>query len=265
MAKREKSAKTLQTISTRVKKNIHKASELEDPGRFLVYARPKVGKTRLAATLPQVLILDIGERGTRSTKKDLDPHVYRVSRMEEIDDIYWFLKSGEHDFLSWALDGVTALQVMAVRFVMGDEAERDASKDPHMPSKQIWGKANELCKEYITNFSNLPMHGCFTAQERSRDMAEDDDEESKIVLGPAVSPGVATHLEGAVHTIGRLTSKGVTIKGKDGGKSRRVIRRTLWLGPSERYVGGERDNVFGERVINPHLGKMLEAIEQGGQ
>lgn len=264
MAEKKKSAQQIETIAAKVEKGIKRASEMDDPFRGLVYARPKIGKTRLAATLPQVLILDIGERGTKSTKRDLDPNVYRVSRLPEMDDLYWYLQAGDHPFLSWAIDGVTGLQSMSIRFVMGDEAERDASKDPHMPSKQVWGKANELVKEYITNFSNLPMHGLFTALERSRDMAEDDDEESKIVLGPAVSPGVANHLEAAVDTIGRLTMREVVVKGKDGGKSKAVRRTTLWLGPSERYIAGERDGMFGNRVINPHLGKMIETIE-GGQ
>jgi hypothetical protein len=144
---------------------------------------------------------------------------------------------------------------------MGDEAERDASKDPHMPSKQIWGKANELVKEWITNYSQLPMHGAFTALERSRQSGDDqDDEDFQIVLGPAVSPGVANHLEAAVDTIGRLTKREVTVKRK--GKPVQVSRTTLWLGPSERFIAGDRDNIFGSKVLNPHLGKMIEQIEE---
>jgi hypothetical protein len=252
------------TIAERVTNGIHRASELEDPFRGLVYARPKVGKTRLVSTLPDVLVLDIVEKGTKSVKRDLDPHVYRVRRVAELDDLYWYLQSGDHEFKSWALDGVTGLQSLVLRFVMGDEAERDASKDPQMPSRQIWGKVNEICREYITNFANLPMHGCFTALERSRDIAEEDDDESQIVVGPAVTPGIANHLEGSVDTIGRLTAKEVVVKGKsDGEKVKRVIRRTLWLGPSEKYIAGERDGLFGNKVINPHLGKMIETIEGG--
>jgi hypothetical protein len=263
MARTRKKPRDIATISERVRNGTHRASELEDPFRGLVYARPKVGKTRLVATLPEVLILDIGEKGTKSVKRDLDPHVYRVRRVAEMDDLYWYLQSGDHPFQSWAIDGVTGLQTMVMRFVLGDEAERDASKDPQMPSRQIWGKVNEICREYITNFSNLPMHGCFTALERSRDMAEDDDDESQIVVGPAVTPGVANHLEGSVDTIGRLTAREVVVKKKGQEKGIRVIRRTLWLGPSEKYIAGERDGVFGGKIINPHLGRMIETIEGG--
>lgn len=263
MARTRKKSQYNETVAERVRNGIHRASELDDPFRGLVYARPKVGKTRLVATLPNVLILDIAEKGTKSVKRDLDPNVYRVRRVSELDDLYWFLQSGDHEFESWAIDGVTGLQSLVLRFVMGDEAERDASKDPQMPSRQIWGKVNEICREFITNFSNLPMHGCFTALERSRDMAEEDDDESQIVVGPAVTPGVANHLEGSVDTIGRLTAREVVVKKKGQEKGTRVIRRTLWLGPSERYIAGERDGLFGSRIINPHLGEMIKTIEGG--
>lgn len=262
MPPKKKKEKDLEKIADRVKKGIHRASDLEDPFKILVYARPKIGKTRLVSTLPQVLVLDINERGTKSVKRDLDPSVYRVSRLTELDDIYWFLKSGDHEFLSWAIDGVTGLQALALRFVMGDEAERDASKDPHMPSKQIWGKANELVKEYITNYSQLPMHGAFTALERSRASGDDaDDDDYTVVLGPAVSPGVANHLEAAVDTIGRLTTKEVVVK--KGEKKVKVKRTTLWFGPSERFIGGERDGIFTDKVVNPNLAKMIQRIEGG--
>lgn len=263
MAKASSSRKKdIEKISDKVKKNIRRASEINDPFKILIYGRPGKKKTRTLATLPNVLIIDINDRGTRSTKRDLDPHVYIVNRLPELDDIYWFLAEGDHSFESAAIDGVTSMQSLALKFVMNDEAIRDASRDPHMASKQVWGKANELCKEYITNYRNLPMHIGFSALERSRDLAEDDDEESQIVIAPAVSPGVANHLEAAVGTIGHITTREVTVKRK-GKKSMSVVHSYLRVGTSERYITKDRDGLFGNIVKNPHLGKMIETIEGG--
>jgi len=179
-----------------------------------------------------------------------------VNRFIDVyDDIYWYLSSGEHDFQSVAVDGVTGLQTMAIRYVLDDDAERDASRDPNMPSKQTWGKANELLKDLITKYRNLPLNVCFTALERSREIGEDEDEESRIVIGPAVSPGVASHLEGAVGTIGRLTAREVVVK--KGNKQLRVVRRSLFVGTSERIIAGDRDHLWGSVVRNPHLGNMI--------
>jgi hypothetical protein len=253
--------KDIGKISDRVKAGIQRASEINDPFKILIYGRPGKKKTRTLATLPNVLIVDINDRGTRSTKRDLDPHVYIVNRLPELDDIYWFLAEGDHKFESVGIDGVTSMQSLALKFVMNDEAIRDASRDPHMASKPIWGKANELCKEYITNYRNLPMHVGFTALERSRDMAEDEEEESQIVIAPAVSPGVANHLEAAVGTIGHITTKEVRVK--KGKKTVSVVRTSMRVGPSERYITKDRDGLFGSVVREPHLGKMIQQIEGG--
>lgn len=258
----EKTAKELETITARVKKKTKRASELQDPYRILVYGRPKKGKTRLMATLPQVLLIDVNEKGTRSTKQDLNPLVYPVEEISELDDIYWFLARGDHEFQSYAIDSITALQTLAVRFVLKEDPLRDITRDPNMPSKQTWGKANDLVKDIITKYRNLPMHGGFTALERSRDAGDDEEEEGMIVIGPAVSPGVATHLEAAVGTIGRLTAREVRVK--KGKKHITVVRRELFIGMSDRIIAGDRDHIWGSTIRNPHLGKMLEQLE-GGQ
>jgi len=253
--------RNIEKISERVSGKIKRASEIEDPFKILVYGRPGKGKTRTMATLPNVLLIDINDRGTRSTRRDLDPNVYILERVPELDDIYWYLSEGEHDFESVAIDGVTGLSTLILKFVMNDEAIRDASRDPNMPSRQVWGKTNELIKNYITNFRNLPMHVGFTALERSRDVAEDQEEESQIVVSPAVSPGVANHLEAAVGTIGHITSREVKVK--KNGKAVSVVRTMLQVGPSERYITKDRDGLFGQVVRNPHLGKMIQQIEGG--
>jgi len=257
------SSRNIEKISERVKGQIKRASEIHDPFKILIYGRAGKKKTRTMATLPDVLLVDINDRGTRSTKRDLDPNVYILNRVPELDDIYWFLAEGDHEYKSVALDGMTGLQNLILKFVMNDEAIRDASRDPNMASRQIWGKANELMKSYITNFRNLPMHVGFTALERSRDVAEDEEADPQIVVSPAVSPGVANHLEAAVGTIGHITTREVRVKrGKETGT---VVRTYLRVGPSERYITKDRDGLFGSVVKDPHLGHMIELIEEGGQ
>jgi AAA domain-containing protein len=257
------SSRSIEKVAERVRGKIQRASDINDPFKILVYGRPGKFKTRTLATMPNVLLVDINDRGTRSTKRDLDPNVYILDRAQELDDIYWFLAEGDHDFESVALDGITGLQTLVLKFVMNDEAIRDASRDPNMPSRTSWGKANELMKNYITNFRNLPLHVGFSALERSRDIAEDDSDESQIVVSPAVSPGVAAHLEAAVGTIGRLTTREVKVKKKGNGVTS-VVRAMMQLGPSERYITKDRDGIFSNVILNPHIGRMIQQIE-GGQ
>jgi len=246
-------------VKTRVEAKIKRASEIEDHWRVLIYGRSGSGKTRLAATAPKVLLIDVNEHGTKSTRRDIDPYVYPVDYWSDINDAYWYLQSGDHSYESYALDGVTALQSLCMSFVLGDEASRDASRDPDMPTRQAWGKVGQLMRTQITNYRNLPMNGVFTALTRMRDAGNDDEmDDIAAVTGPAASPSVGGHLEAAVDTIGYLHTREVYVK--RGNDKVKTVRRRLLVGPSERFVTKDRTHVLGEHVDAPRIDKMLDLI-----
>lgn len=242
-----------------VEAKIKRASELETNYRFLVYGRGGVGKTRLCATAPDVLLIDVNDKGWSSTKRDLDPNTYPVEYWNELVDVYWYLQNGDHEYRSVAIDGLTAMQNLCMKFVLGDEASRDASKDPDMPSKQVWGKVGELMKTQITNFRNLPMNVIFTAMQRVRSSGEED-EETSVFIGPAVSPSIMTHLEAAVAFIGYLDQREVIVK--KGETKKKVRRRILTLGPSTRYMTKDRDGQFESVIRDPDLSEMLAILNK---
>jgi hypothetical protein len=251
-------------ISKRVEKKIVKASEIFDPTKILVYARPKTGKTRLAASAPDVLLVDIKDRGTKSVRRDIDPNVYPVTQWLEIDDIYWYLKEGNHPYKSVALDGATGMQTLCMNFVLGEAVALDATRDPDMPTRQAWGKVGQLMKTQITNYVNLDMNVIFTALTRvNRSGGEDDDDiGGDETIGPAVSPSVAGHLEAAVDIIGYLMKRQVMVKKKGGGK-KKATRKRLILEGSERYLVGDRTGVLPAHVDAPDLTELFRIINEG--
>jgi hypothetical protein len=250
----------------RVANKIAPASELEDPFRLLIYGRSKVGKTRLASTAPNVLMLDINEKGTKSTRRDTNPDVLPIDRWDEITDAYWYLKEGDHGYDSVALDGLTAMQTLAMNHVLGEATALDASRDPDMPSRPLWGKTSQLMKKQITNYRNLPMNVIFTALTRvNRDDEEDDDDLSTTTIGPAVSPAVSGHAQAAVDVIGYLYKREVWVKSKKSKeKKKKVIRTRLVIDGSEKYDVGDRLHVFGTHIDAPNITEMLEQLNQGG-
>src|SRR5262245_33659475 len=144
-------------VRTRVEGKIVRASELWDPTKILIYGRPKAGKTRLAATASDVLLVDVKERGTKSTRRDIDPSVFPAVIWTDVNDVYWWLQEGDHPYKTVAIDGVTKLQTLCMNFVLGEMAALDASRDPEMPTRQAWGKVGQLMKTQIDNFVNLPL------------------------------------------------------------------------------------------------------------
>lgn len=256
-------ASTLPELNQRVLAKIKPASELERHIRCLFFGRSGSGKTRLAASAPKVLLVDINEKGTESTRRDLNPHVYLVEYWAELNDVFWYLQSGDHDYETVAIDGVTAMQNLCMKFVLGDEKSRDASRDPDMPTRQVWGKLGELMKTQITNFRNLPMNVIFTALQRSRVTGDSDEDMGESVISPACSPSVSGHLEAAVDIIGHLSTREVYVRRRDAPedeKPKKVIRRQLLVGPSERYITKDRTGKLGMIVKSPTMPKIIQSI-----
>lgn len=252
-------------LHERISGKIHPAAEIRPLNRILVWGKSGVGKTRVAASAPKVLLVDVNEQGTASVRRDLNPDVYLLDRWLDLNDIYWYLATGDHSYESVAIDGITGMQNLCMKFVLGDEASRDASRDPDMPSRQVWGKLGELMKTQITNFRNLPMNVIFTALSRTRISGEEGDEE-EISYGPACSPSIAGHLEAAVDIIGHLTTREVQVKRKEAdgsSKTTKVVRRRLLVGPHAQYMTKDRHGLFGQFIDNPNLSKVFKQIQEG--
>jgi len=253
----------IEAVRSRVEKKIKRASEYDANLNFLIYGNPKVGKTRLASTAPEVLLVDVDEEGTDSVRADYDPRCIRIKTWTEINDIYWYLQAGDHPFESVAIDGLTGLQTLCMNFVLGDEASRDASRDPDSPTPRIYQKVSQLMKIQITNFRNLPMNTIFTALSRTRDVGELDDDSPHQITGPSVSPAIQSHVTAAVGTIGYVIKREVTVKARNSNKTRKVTRTRLVLDGMDGFILGERSNLFGNYVDGPNLTDMLETIKNG--
>jgi len=250
-------------VTRRVRAKIHPASELPQNQNMLVYGDSGVGKTRFASSAPKVLMIDVNDKGQDSVRRDLNPDFILIEYWREINDIYWFQQEGDHDYESVGIDTVSNLQNICMDFVLGDEAARDASRDPDMPSRQAWGKVGKLMRTQIINFRNLPLNTIFVAQLRAKQTGDDEDDESEIIYGPEVSPSIEKTLKAAVGTIGYLTKREVVIRNKKTKTARKEIRRRLLLGDSERYISKDRNGVFPEHIDAPDLAEMLTLIYEG--
>jgi hypothetical protein len=254
--------------------------------RYLVYGRNKKGKTRFCATAPNVLICD-PEDGTIAETK-LDPDVWHVTQWTDLDDVYNAIKSGikspkTGEPYKWvALDGMTQMLGMAVRFVQNQIGDVDLTKKPtDQDQRRLYGRANQLIQGMLHNFHSLRSTGLiFTASERvveienMEDLGDDDDATpSSFQYVPDLSPGARAPLNQVVDVIGRIyVVRGDferKIRTKVGDKVvvktvESKIQRRLFVAPHEMYDTGYRSGYsLPDFIKEPTVATLGRALREG--
>jgi hypothetical protein len=239
--------------------------------RILLYSRNKKGKTRLASTAPNVLILD-AEDGTKYETK-LNPKVWPVPDWQEINDAYHYLKAGEHPYQWVTLDGLPKIYNSALIYVGRRQEEKDLSRIPGMVQVQDYNKANQLMSGLLWNFHALSDLGLIiTSQERMLEVVElgDADDDSEAVSHRFVADvpdGCRSTVNSIVDIIGRM----YIVRGEFEKKFRKpdgeiVTKKVnkqhrLWIGPHNLYDTGFRSEYdLPDFLPDPKISTILEAI-----
>jgi hypothetical protein len=239
----------------RVERRIVGVDEADPFVKILVYGRNGQGKTRFAATAPDVLIVDINERGTRSARRS-GARVFHVRKWEDITYVYWYLKAGNHSFQSVALDTLTAMGALCMTQVLREAEDRDPNRDPKLPTQRDWNKVTEMMKPLLLNFRNLPMHVIYTAQER---VVGDEDEPGEHV--PDMSAANRKIATGAVQIIGRIYQKEVRKVKKGSKKEVKRWETRMLVGPHDEYTTKDRTGALGRIVSNPNVPDIIRLNE----
>ncbi len=235
--------------------------ESEGYVKGLVYGRNGTGKTRFGSTLPGPRIfLDINDRGTKAAVGATDVNKKRtVDTFDLFQMAYWYLKSGNHPYVSVIIDHITNLQKVMLWWIMKKEANWDPLKDLDMPSKRDYGGLSQMMQRWLLDFRNLPMNVLFIAQENASD---DDELESDVpTVFPQVTKSVRGIIGGAVdfigHTYVRETVKDVN------GKQTKSTKFCMRLGPNSKYTTKIRlpvglDKQAPAAIVNP----TFEAVQK---
>lgn len=250
--------------------------------RILVYGRNKKGKTRFCTTAPNVLILD-PEAGTDEERKS-NPDVWPIDSWDDINDAYHFLRGGGKSPLTgepyeWvALDGLTRIASIALRWVANQEEERNLERKPNQVTKQDYGRSGEMVKGMLHNFHMLRHLGVvITAQERvitveELDDADDDSENITVMYVPDLPNSSRSGVNQVVDVIGRIyTVRGEferRYRSKETGKTivKKVdgVQRRLWVGPHASYDTGYRsDYTLPDFITDPTVARVIRAMREG--
>lgn len=210
-------------------------SQVEPHFKMAIYARNKIGKTDFACSSNlDTLVIDCNEHGHDSVRHRSNVSIYPVSKWEDVDPIYWYLRNGKHPHKVIVIDTITMLASVGMKWVLKDDYERDMSRDPLTPNKQSYLKLGEMIKDAIIKFRNLPYHIIFNAQEKTT--SEDDEEGNTITsIHPELSPGQRSTLLSATNLIGRIYVREV-----EGTNGKKKMERRMLIGSHPKYISGNR-------------------------
>jgi AAA domain-containing protein len=252
--------------------------------RVLVYGRNKKGKTRFCTTHPNILILD-PESGTDHETK-ANPNVWPITEWDDLADAYNFLRLGPtkakspitgEPYQAVALDGLTKVNNIALRWVMSQEEERNLERKPGQVGKQDYGKSGEMVKGVLHNLHSLHhLTVIITAQERMREVEVSGEEDAEadtagFVFVPDVPNGVRSAVNSIVDVIGRIyTVRGEfkkKVRDRATGEIRTIeynVQRRLWIGTHGSYDTGYRSEFeLPDFILEPSMPKLDKVMREG--
>lgn len=256
------------------KKMILPGQPLPVKRRALIYSRNKKGKTRFCITagdMGPTLFID-PEMGTSKFPKLIKEKgitVWPITKWEEMDDVWGYLRSGKHKFEIVVVDGLTKINGMALRYVMRKAEETHLDRRPGMVDRRDYGKSGELMSQMILNFDALPLSVIYTAQERMVSIEGDNEDETSeaTTFFTADLPNKARgSANSVVDVIGRLYVVKAQFKNpKDpNGAPVEKNQRRLWVDVHSQYDTGYRSEFeLPEFIRNPSVPKLFKALEEG--
>lgn len=242
---------------------VTKASKIKTPIPFtpverlpaimacLIYGKTNTGKTRISSTFPKpLLLLDVREKGTDSISNVKGVSVGHIDEWKQLEDVYWYLKDGNHEYKTVVIDQLTQLEKLALAQAKKDNRKEE---DDHT-SKRDFGAASGLLTTWILNYRDLidtGMNVVFLAHDRLTGGTEDENapDEGQIdpSVGPRMMPSVASFLGGSVKLIGNtFIRETFSIKQQPGSKLKKKVRLVEYcmrLGPHAYYATKTRTPV----------------------
>ncbi len=247
-----------------VRSRIVPAHQAMGPLKACFWGRNKTGKTRLAGSSSlHTLIVDCREQGMETVRTRPNVEIYAIQRYPEIDEVYWLLKSGQHDFEVVVIDTISMLATLCMKWVLGDRS-LDPMAKPQMPDKKHWNQITQALENVILDWRDLPMHVIFLAQERTFTIGSDDEGETISEIGPSLSPAAMKTLVSAVGTIGRTYVEEVE-KTQENGPPRSEVEYRVLFGPKPPHIVGTRIGGVPPVVKNLNLDSLLAQRAKAGE
>lgn len=231
---------------------------------MITYGRSGTGKTTFAASFPKpALLLNIKEDGTDSISDTKGVDIIRIATWDEFEQVYWFLKTGKHQYKTVIMDAVTQLQDLAIDKIKGNKSDDDVL------SQRLWGQVSSSMKKWLIDYRDLINDNKieainFICHDRVNESEDGGAGQLDPEVGPRLMPSVSSYLCGSVKVIGYTFIK--EVKSKDPTKKSKEtnVEYRMRLGPNPYYITKVRrpkTGVTPDSIFNPSYDKIIEIMK----
>lgn len=168
--------------------------------------------------------------------RHLSPDYAEINSLQDLKDLYNFLKNEKHGFETCIIDSITELND-----IIKTEIE---TKNKRNMQLQDWGILQKEIKDILRKFRDLPMHIIFLAQETT-----EKDEEKIVKYLPSLNGKSATEIAYYMDTVGYCFID-------------KLGNRKIATTPNERFLTKDRTNVI-EGGENQNFTEWVNAVKSG--
>ena len=168
--------------------------------------------------------------------RHLAPQFAEINSLQDLKDLYNFLKNEKHEFETVVIDSITE-----INDIIKTEIETRNKRNMQL---QDWGILQKEIKDILRKFRDLPMHIIFLAQETT-----EKDEEKIVKYLPSLNGKSATEIAYYMDTVGYCFID-------------KLGNRKIGTMPNEKYLTKDRTNVI-DGGENQNFSEWVEAMKKG--
>lgn len=221
--------------------------------KVIIYGEPGSGKTVLACTSPDALILDADDGTESGALQGSDADVWKIDDYGDLTEAYEYLRHDKHGYKWVWIDSGSIFQEKGLDQIMVDLVADRPYRDPDVPDKGEYGKNMRRFAKMVRLFKGLPMHFGMTAHPMRV-----EDEDGKVTYMPYIQGRQMPEKFCAyMNIVGYLAKE----RHKVEGSKEREVRRVLYTESRGKYYAKDRFDAFENgRLINPTVPTMVATI-----
>ena len=262
-----------------LKDKVRKLADAEEYVNILIYADSGTGKTVLAGSDDSVLFAAPEDDGLLSAKRmGSKAEKYDINQWEDLMqlhvDLNELVEEGEEIPYKWlAIDSITEMQAMCMRYILAKTKADNPDKDPDVPQIQDWQRYYILFEKMVRAFNDLPVNVIWTALARKAEDADGNEFMVPEIQGKdyGISMKTVSYMTCYGYMMREVVEKErlVDPNKPDGEKKRvKVRQRVIYFEDNGVFRGKDRTLALGAKFVLPPknaLKAIREAIENYGK